>query len=167
VSANSPCPRTGHSRVGDHGQSVSASRKRRDGSVDRQPSRTRRRRGQSARSVTPRPGRGHALSVSTNVPWLRSVRVRKLDLSANEPRVDRLKPNRIAPMSSFDPASVHQRSRNSHRAVRSASRNCTRRGKVIAGLLTQHGLPISRTAVARVLPPRARGDRLSPQASGL
>ena len=160
-SSNQPCPRNGSSRARDHGQSASAFRKGSDGSVDRHPARKRLRRGQSTRLVNPRPSRGNGLSASTNVHGLLPFRVREPGLSATDPSVARFKPNRIDRMSSFDPASVRQAvaeftPRRPQRfqelapakEVIAELRQKRASYRAIAELLTQHCLPISKTAVA-------------------
>ena len=109
--------------------------------------------------VNPRPSRGNGLSVSTNMHGLPPFRVREPGLSASDHGVARFKPNR--PMSSFDPASVRQAvaeftPRRPQRfqelapakEVIAELRQKRASYRAIAELLTQHCLPISKTAVA-------------------
>ena len=111
--------------------------------------------------VNPRPSRGNGLSVSTNVHGLLPFRVREPGLSATDRSVAWFKPNRIERMSSFDPASVRQAvaeftPRRPQRFqdlapakdVIAELRQKRASYRAIAELLTQHCLPISKTAVA-------------------
>ncbi len=111
--------------------------------------------------VNPRPSRGNGLSLSTNVHWLLPFRVREPGLSATDRKVALFKPNRIERMSSFDPASVRQAvaeftPRRPQRfqelapakEVIAELRQKRASYRAIAELLTQHCLPISKTAVA-------------------
>ena len=130
--------------------------------------------------VSPRPGRGNGLSVTTNVNGLRPFRVREPGLSATDRSVNRFKPNRIQRMSSFDPASVLQavaeftpcrpqrfQELAPARDVIAELRKKRASYRAIAELLTQHCLPISKTAVAafchevlgEVVRPRRRPGR--------
>jgi len=96
-----------------------------------------------------------------NVHGSQPFRVRDPGLSATDPSVARFKPNRIDRMSSFDPASVRQAvaeftPRRPQRFQELAPakdviaelRQKRASYRAIAELLTQHCLPISKTAVA-------------------
>lgn len=161
MSSNQSCPRTGGNRVRDHGQSASAFRKGSDWSVNKHQARQRIRRGQSTRLVNSRPSLGNGLSVSTDGHWLRSFRVREPGVPGTDQSVVRFNPNRIQRMSSFDPASVRQAvaeftPRRPQRFQELAPakdviaelRQKRASYRAIAELLTQHCLPISKTAVA-------------------
>mgnify|MGYP005852311953 CR=1 FL=1 len=99
--------------------------------------------------------------MSTNVHWLLPFGVQEPGLSATGLSVTRVEPNRIQRMSSFDPASVRQAvaeftPRRAQRFqelypakdVISELRQKRASYRAIAELLTQHCLPISKTAVA-------------------
>ena len=111
--------------------------------------------------VNPRPSRGNGSSVSTNVHWLLPFRVREPGLSATDRSVAQSNINPIKRMSSFDPASVRQAvaeftPRRPQRFQELAPakdviaelRQKRASYRAIAELLTQHCLPISKTAVA-------------------
>jgi hypothetical protein len=140
-------------------------------------------RGQSTRLVSPRPSRGNGLSVSTDVHWLLRFRVREPDLSATDRSVAQSNINPIKRMSSFDPASVRkavaeftprrpQRFQElaAAREVIVELRQKRASYRAIAELLTQHCLPISKTAVAafchevlgEIVRPRRRPGRKRP-----
>jgi hypothetical protein len=129
--------------------------------VDRHPLRKRIRRGRSAGSVSLQPSRGNGLSVSTSVHWLLPFRVPEPGLAATDRSVAQSNINPIERMSSFDPASVRQAvaeftPRRPQRfqelapakEVIAELRQKRASYRAIAELLTQHCLPISKTAVA-------------------
>ncbi len=156
--------------------------------MDRHQARKRIRRGLSTSTVNPRPSRGKELSVSTNVHGLLPFRVREPGLSATDRSVTRFKPNRIKRMSSFDPTSVRQAvaaftPRRPQRFQELAPakdviaelRQKRASYRAIAELLTQHCLPISKTAVAafchevlgEIVRPRRRPGRKRPVSASL
>jgi hypothetical protein len=104
-------------------------------------------------------GRGNRQSATTNRPW--HSRGRALSVSASNPQVDRFSPNRIQCMSAFDPSSVRQavaeftprrpqRFQDLYAAKEVISELRQKRAsyRAIAELLTQHCLPVCKTAVA-------------------
>lgn len=137
--------------------------------------------------VNPRPSRADGLSVSTNVHWLLPFRVGEPGLSATGRSVTQVESNRIQRMSSFDPASVRQavaeftprrpqRFQELYPAQEVISELRQKRAsyRAIAELLTQHCLPISKTAVAafchevlgEIVRPRRRPGRKRSASTG-